>query len=122
MLIDLWLKPKDNNLLFDLPPVIFHNKQQVSVSRLFIKWHRNVMNASIILSSTLTDKSSLNPAQQLLFVYQKGNSKFLNFTPTHKQHYKIQCLDLQSSQFNITNIDNSELEKIDQIYIQLDIE
>ena len=122
MLIDLWLTPKDNNLLFDLPPVIFHSKQKVSVSRLFIKWHRNVINPVIILSSTLTDKSSLNPAQQLLFVYQKGNSRFLNYTPTHKQYYKIQCLELQSSQFNIKSIDNSKLEKIDQIYIQLDIE
>ena len=122
MLIDLWLNPKQNNLSFDLPPVIFHNKQKVCVSRLYIKWHRSVTNPSIILSSTLTEKSSLNPAQQLLFVYQKGKSQVLNYTPTHRQYYKIQCLELQASQFNLTNIDNSELEKIDQIYIQLEIE
>ena len=122
MLIDLWLNPNKNNLSFDLPPVIFHNKQKVCVSRLYIKWHRSVTNPSIILSSTLTEKSSLNPAQQLLFVYQKGKSQVLNYTPTHRQYYKIQCLELQASQFNLTNIDNSELEKIDQIYIQLEIE
>ena len=121
MLIDLWLTPKDNNLTFDYPPVTFHNRQKVSVSKLFIKWRRNVSNPAVILSSTLTDKSSLNPNQQLLFVYQKGKSQVLDFTPTHKLYYKIQCLELQSSQFKITNIDNSELEKIDKIYIQLDI-
>lgn len=122
MLIDLWLKPKQNNLTFDLPPVLFHNKQTVCVSTLYIKWQKAVANASIILSSTLIEKSSLNPTQQLLFVYQKGKSQVLNYTPTHKQHYKIQCLELQASQFNIQNIDHSDLEKIEQIYIQLDIE
>lgn len=121
MLINLWLRPKDNQLSFDLPPIIFEPKQEVCITELFIKWQKAVNNPTVILSTSLIDKSICNPSQQLIFVYQKGNSKFLNFTPTQKTHYKIQCLDLQSSFFQIRNIDNTELEKIDTIFLQLEV-
>ena len=121
MLINLWLKTKLNQLSFDLPPISFEPKQEVCVTNLFIKWEKSVLNPAIILSSSLIDKSIANPSQQLIFVYQKGNSKFLNFTPTQKSYYKIQCLDLQSSFFQIHTIDNSILEKIETIFLQLEV-
>ena len=121
MLINLRLIPKNNQLLFDLPPINFDPKQEVCVTQLFIKWEKTVSNPAIILSSSLIDKSICNPMQQLIFVYQKGNSKFLNFTPTQKLYYKIQCLDLQSSLFQIQNIDNTKLEIIEYIFLQLEV-
>ena len=121
MLINLWLTPKDNQLLFELPSIIFTPKQEVCVTQLFIKWRQGVNNPAITLTSSLIDKSICNPTQQLIFVYKKGKSQFLNFTPTHKKYYKIQCLDLQSSFFEIQNIDNTQLEKIEKIFLQLEV-
>ena len=121
MLINLWLNPKNNELKFDLPPIIFHRHQMIAITHLFIEWEKTVPHASLIVTSSLVDKSSTNPNQQLLFVYQKGNAKRLNYTPTQKDYYKIQCLELQASEFQIHPIDNSKLEKIEQIYIQLSI-
>ena len=121
MLINLWLTPKDNQLSFDLPSIIFKPKQEVCVTNLFIKWKNNVNNPAITLTSSLIDKSICNPTRQLAFVYKKGNSKYLSFTPTHKKYYKIQCLDLQSSFFEIQNIDNTQLEKIEKIFLQLEV-
>ena len=121
MLINLWLSPTNNQLLFELPPIIFEPKQEVCVSNLFIQWKKNVNNPTITLTSTLIDKSICNPTRQLMFVYKKGNSKFLNYTPTHKKYYKIQCLDLQSSFFEIHNIDNTPLENIEKIFLQLEV-
>ena len=121
MLIDLWLKPEKNTLNFDFPPTDFNRTQKVCVSQLFIQWKKPVQNCTLALSSTLIDKSTFNPKQQLLFVYQKGRSQFLDYTPTHKKYYKIQCFDLASSQFEIRNIDNTKLEIIEKIYIQLEV-
>jgi len=121
MLINLWLQPINNELQFDLPPVLFHRHQMVAITHLFIEWETSVPHASLIVTSSLVDKSSTNPNQQLLFVYQKGNAKRLNYTPTQKDYYKIQCLDLQASQFQIQSIENNKFEKIERIYIQLSI-
>jgi len=121
MLINLWLTPKDNQLLFELPSIIFTPKQEVCVTQLFIKWRQGVNNPAITLTSSLIDKSICNPTRQLIFVYKKGKSQFLNFTPTHKKYYKIQCLDLQSSFFEIQNIDKTSLEKIEKIFLQLEV-
>ena len=121
MLINLWLTPTNNELKFDLPPIIFHRHQTIAITHLFIEWEKTVPHASLIVSSSLVDKSSTNPNQQLLFVYQKGNAKRLNYTPTQKDYYKIQCLELQASEFHIQPVDNSKLEKIERIFIQLSI-
>ena len=123
MLIDLWLTPKHNILNFDLPPTDFNRSHKVCVTHFFIHWGKPVSNSALTLSSTLIDKSSFNTKQQLIFVYQKGKSQYLNYTPTHKKYYKIQCFDLASSHFEIRNIDNRirELENIEKIYIQLEI-
>ena len=121
MLINLWLTPVNNELKFDLPPIIFHRDQMVAISHMFIEWEKNVAHASLLVSSSLVDKSSTNPHQQLLFVYQKGNAKRLNYTPTQKDYYKIQCLELQASELQIASVDNNKLEKIERIFIQLSI-
>ena len=122
MLINLWLTPKDNQLSFDLPSIIFKPKQEVCVTSLFIKWKNNVNNPAITLTSSLIDKSICNPTRQLAFVYKKGNSKYLSFTPTHKKYYKIQCLDLKSSFIKLIDLETDKnVENIQFIYLQLEV-
>ena len=121
MLINLWLKPQNNELNFDLPPIMFKQNQYIAISRVFIEWGKNTAHQALVICSTLIDKSSCNPNQQLLFVYQKGSSKRLNYTPTHLEYYKIQSIELQASQFKIHCCDNNKLENIEQIFIQLKV-
>ena len=121
MLINLWIEPVNNKLAFDLPPITFHSNQLVRVSKLYIRWGSQVGNAALALLSTLIDKSSSNPSQQLLFVYQRSNSKHLCYTPTQNEYYKIQCLDLQSSEFILIDKEHNHLEKIEKIFLQLEI-
>ena len=121
MLINLWLSPVNNELKFDLPPIIFKQGQTVCVSNLFIEWNSPI-RFSFMMQSTLVDKSSVNPNQQILFVYQKQNSKFSNYTPTHKEYYKIQCLDLRSSEFKLVELNNPKSIKIKRIFLQLEID
>ena len=122
MLINLWLTPIHNELKFDLPPIVFKQGQGVCISHLFIQFSKQTKSPAVILQSTLIDKSSLNPTQQLLFAYSPGFQKRFDFTPTHKEYYKIQCLDFQSSEFKLVDSDNNKLINIEKIYIQLDID
>ena len=107
--------------MFDLPPTTFREGQYVSVSQIHIKWSAQVKHAQVVLTSTLIDKSSVNPHQQLLFIYEKSNSNILHKSPTQRQYYKIQCMDLQSSEFYLFDYEHKELKKIDSIFIQLEI-
>ena len=118
MLINLW---NNNNTQFDLPPVLFKRDQVVCISRLHIHWATSTKDASVLISSSLIEKSSMNPQQQLLFAFKKGNAQHLSFTPTHKEYYKIQCLDLQASEFNLIELNKEQSTKIKTIYIQLEV-
>ena len=124
MLINLRLdKPVivNNRIPFDLPPKSFHDGHLVAVSQLHIIWKNPMKHALVNLTSTLIDKSSYNPHQQLLLVYEKANNVNLHRTPTRREYYKIQCMELQSSEFYLYNYDQRELEKIESIFLQLEI-
>ena len=122
MLINLWLTPQNNELKFDLPAIQFKQGQGVCISRIHIHFSKQVNSPTIILQSTLIDKSSLNPTQQLMFGYSTGFQKHFDFTPTHKEYYKIQCMDFQSSEFKLVDLDNNKIKYIEKIFIQLDID
>ena len=127
MLINLWLQPTNNELKFDLPPVIFKEGQSVRVSRLFIEWKSSTKITALILKSSLIDKSSINPSQQILFATQPETSQgerlfHFDFTPTQNEYYKIQCLNLRSSEYKLSNLSNTELPAIKRIFVQLDID
>ena len=125
MLINLWLSPNNNDLQFDLPPVLFIEGQKICVSRFFIEWNTSVKLTPLLLHSTLIEKSPANPNQQLLFVspHQTKNRVFIfDYTPTHKTYYKIQCLDLQSTEFKLRDLNNNKLPNIKRIFIQLEID
>ena len=125
MLINLWLSPINNDLQFDLPPVSFIEGQKICVSRIFIEWNQSVQPSSFLLHSTLIEKSPTNPKQQLLFVpalQTKQRVFVLDYTPTHKSYYKIQCMDLKSSQFNLFDITKDKnAENLLFVYLQLEV-
>ena len=125
MLINLWLSPNNNDLLFDLPPVLFIEGQKISVSRLFIEWNTPVKVTPLVLHSTLIEKSPTNPNQQFLFATSTQTNKrvsVFDYTPTHKNYYKIQCLDLQSSEFELRDLNNNKISNLKRIFVQLEID
>ena len=118
MLINLRGRVHNNEIKFDLTPVYFSSNHCVRITEMAIQWEREVQNIHGKITSTLIDKSPVNPTQQLLFFYQPNRSNFMFYTPTHPAQYKIQCPSLQSSVFNIHL---SEKHQIKEIYIQLEI-
>ena len=125
MLINLWLSPNNDDLQFDLPPVLFIEGQTISVSRLFIEWKSSVKLNPLTLHSTLIEKSPINPNQQFLFATPtQTNKRFFvfDYTPTHKNYYKIQCLNLQSSEFELRDLNNNKISNIKRIFVQLEVD
>ena len=118
MLINLRGTVHNNEIKFDLTPVYFSSNDSVRITEMAIQWVEEAKNIHGKITSTLIDKSPVNPAQQLLFFHQSKRSNFMFYTPTHPAQYKIQCPSLQSSVFNIHL---SEKHKIKEIYIQLEI-
>ena len=70
------------------------------------------------INTTLIEKNDCNLRQQLLFFYQNTSSYVTYVSPTHSSSYKIQRQALHSSEFNLQL---SKPEKIEIIYIQLEI-
>lgn len=111
----------------DFPMVYFSQHDYVCLTHLFIRYERNVDNVNGYISSTLIDKSPINPRQELLFFYHKEKTEFFNHSPTHLAEYKIQCNNLQSSlfRFHLSEADKSfnfREKKIAKVYIQLKVE
>ena len=125
MLINLYAYPKNNKLEFNLPSIYFKRGQKVCVTEICgILDPKRVdkENNLFRLTSTLIDKSPTNLNQELLFIHQSKHKNFFHVTPTHKSYYKIQCLDLKSSQFNLFDIAKEQnLENLIFVYLQLEV-
>ena len=121
MLINLWSEPDDGTFKFDLPALYFRPRQLVCVTKFYIIWKEKSKPPLLSLTSTLVDKSPINPNQQLICFGQEKSSNYIYVTPTLKEYYKIQCLDFQASQFDLINLLKEDLPKIDKIYLQLEI-
>ena len=121
MIINLTGKLRGDEVVLDLAPVYFERGQTVCVTKLFIQFSSKVDEFSGTITSTLVDKSPLNPDQQLLFFNKSKKSSTLFVTPTHLEQYKIQLPSLQSAVFNLhlTTADEREKLEIEKIYIQL---
>ena len=118
MIINLNGTVTNNEIVFEECPVYFENNQYVHVNELFILWKNPVKNVVGYIESSLIDRSPVNLNQQLLFFQQRKESNYIFYTPTHLSKYKIQCSTLHSSLFKIHLL---ETEKIEKIYIQLEI-
>ena len=125
MLINLYAYQKNNKLDFNLPSVYFKQGQQICVTEICgILDPKRIDKESYLfrLTSTLIDKSPENLNQELLFIHQSKHKNFFHITPTHLSYYKIQCLDLKSSQFNLIDIAKEQnLENLIFVYLQLKV-
>ena len=121
MLINLKGTVHNNEIKFDLTPVYFSSNDNVRITEMAIKWDEVVKNIHGKITTTLIDKSPVNPSQQLIFFHQPDRSNFMFYAPTHPAQYKIQCPSLQSSVFNIHLSEKHKNQKIKEIYIQLEI-
>ena len=125
MLINLYAQPKNKNIEFTLPSLYFKQGQKVCVTEIcgILDPKREDKESSLYrLTSTLVDKSPANLHQELLFIHQSKHKNYFHITPTHKQWYKIQCLDLKSSQFNLIDIAKDQnLENLIFVYLQLEV-
>ena len=69
---------------FDLPEIYFERNQLICVTEIFIEFKDGVKRQpAIILSSSLIDKSTINPKQQLVFIHQKKNSSNYIFSVSY---------------------------------------
>ena len=121
MLINLWSDSPDGKFNLDLPSLYFRPQQLISVTKLYIIWKEKCKPPMLTLTSTVIDKSPINPMQQLICFGQEKSSNYIYITPTHKEYYKIQCMEFQASQFNLVNLVKEDLPKIEKIYLQLEV-
>ena len=125
MLINLYAYPTNNKLEFNLPSIYFKRGQQICVTEIcgiFDPKREDKDSTLFRLTSTLVDKSPCNLNQELLFIHQSKHKNFFHVTPTHKCYYKIQCMDLKSSQFNLFDITKEQnLENLLFVYLQLEV-
>ena len=105
---------------YQIPSLFFENKSFVSLQHLII--HFNTIQESISgrISTTLIDRSTINP-DQVLANFQSSTTMDLFYQPNYLQYYKIQRMDLTSSEFNLLFRENIEIKEIDEIEILLHI-
>ena len=113
---------------FDLTPVYFDKGHSVRVNEIFVLYNKAVGEINGVLTSTLIDKSSLNPLQQLLFYHHYENKKFFHYTPTQPATYKIQNTEPQTSVFTLKLFRADRIKQFvddkfhpEQVYLQLEI-
>lgn len=102
-----------HELKFDLPNVSFGSSDyEISVKQCLIVWDQPVNPLYGILRSTIIDKSTINPTQQLLAFSQSKKSNYLLHTPVNREAYLIQRQDLQTAEFHLTLSEKHKIEKI----------
>ena len=121
MLVRIKGKMVNDEISFDFPAIFFKQKSFVCLQSLVIKFKipQNIFSGQI--STTLIDRSPINPEQILTDFQSLVVSKNLCYQPTHLQYYKIQRMDLTSSEFSFKFRENTKFEDIDEIEILLHI-
>ena len=121
---------KNSDLVFGDVPDLYFSNHEVCVSYIFAKLNQPLENGLITLSSTMVDKSSTNPKQELVSFY---NSSFFDiaydriaFQPTQLVWYKLQCQHIGDSVFQLqlekpqqTGIFGKQKYLLEEVYIQL---
>ena len=120
MLVRIKGKVSNDRIQYQFPSLFFENKSFVSLQHLIIHFKTIQNSLSGYLSTTLIDRSPINP-EQVLANFQSPRTMTLCYQPIHLQYYKIQRLDLTSSEFNLNFRENIKIEEIDEIEILLHI-
>ena len=109
-------------LHINLPSIYFQPGHNVEVIKIILQWDQNVSKDFYgFISSSLVDRSTSNPKQQLTSFYHCDANITLH-APTHPEKYKIQCLSLADSVFKLHLSEKpKKQQKIEKIYILLKI-
>ena len=120
MLVRIKGKISGDKVHYQIPSLFFENKSFVSLQHLII--HFNTIQDSISghISTTLIDRSPINP-DQVLANFQSSTTMDFFYQPNYLQYYKIQRMDLTSSEFNFHFRENIEIKEIAEIEILLHI-
>ena len=122
MIIDLHLN--NIGLAFGQLPDLYLSDTydyEICIASLYVKFEHPIKDNLIILSSTLVDRSSINPNQALLTLYNDDETKNLFHQPTHLSWYKLQCYRIGDSVFNLQLEKQHENTKIEKLHLQLRI-
>ena len=120
MLVRIKGKIWDDKIHYQIPSLFFENKSFVSLQHLLIHFNTLQKSVSGRISTTLIDRSPINP-DQVLANFQSSTTMNLYYQPNYLQYYKIQRMDLTSSEFSLKFRENIEIKEIDEIEILLHI-
>ena len=121
MLVRIKGKVSNEQIEYQIPSLFFENKSFVSLQHLIIHFKSFQNSLSGRISTTLIDRSPINPEQVLANFHTIATNNTLCYQPIHLQYYKIQRLDLTSSEFNLKFRENIKIKEIDEIEILLHI-
>ena len=120
MLVRIKGKIWDDKIHYQIPSLFFENKSVVSLQHLIIHFNTIQKSVSGQISTTLIDRSPINP-DQVLANFQSSTTMDLYYQPNYLQYYKIQRMDLTSSEFNLKFRENIKIKEIEEIEILLHI-
>ena len=120
MLVRIKGKIWDDKIHYQIPSLFFENKSFVSLQHLLIHFNTIQKSVSGRISTTLIDRSPINP-DQVLANFQSSTTMNLYYQPNYLQYYKIQRMDLTSSEFSLKFRENIKIKEIEEIEILLHI-
>ena len=121
MLVRIKGKMMNNEIHFDFPALFFEKKTFVCLQNLIINFKIIQESVSGNISTTLIDRNPVNPEQVLADFQSMTPSKHFCYQPTHLNYYKIQRMDLTSSEFSFKFRENIKINEINDIEILLHI-
>ena len=92
----------ENCFDFNGPNIDVSTYKFLSVVDCYIQTDKETVNNLVTLSTSIVDKSSANPNQEIFKFVKTKKSKVLYDKPTHSERYKMQCFSLSESVFTLT--------------------
>ncbi len=111
----------NDKIHFNFPALFFEKKAFVCLQNLIINFKIIQNSVTGIITTTLIDRSPVNPEQVLANYQSMTASKHFFNQPTHSLYYKIQRMDLTSSKFSFKFRENIKINEIDEVEILLHI-
>ena len=105
----------------------FLPNHEVCLMYMHVKLRKPISHGLVTLASSLVDRSSTNPKQELASFYNYSfydlSSDRIVYQPTHLKWYKLQCQHIGDAVFELLTEKPLETEnnqtKIEKIYVQL---
>ena len=121
MIVNIHLSEVDTR--FNALPDEYLPNHEICLMYMYVKLKQPIDHGLVTLTSSLVDKSTTNPKQELASFYNFSFydlvSDRLVYQPTHLKWYKLQCHSIGDSVFELHTEKQQQNEKIEKIYIQL---